>query len=141
MDFSEKTPFPKDPFFRSRPNSLPNSREINRKGSDPFLRRFREGITFPNFVERSTLKLPLSKLCAGPFALQNRAPFEAEKRAKRCREKGGRGVASKGSKKEKRTRENGSAINSLRRFGVKDCVLFPNRDKTGWCNFPGNYAF
>ena len=26
-------------------------------------------------------------------------------------------------------------------FGVKDCVIFPNRDKTGWCNFPGNYAY
>ena len=38
-------------------------------------------------------------------------------------------------------------VNSLRQlihranFGVKDCVLFPNRDKTGWCNFPGNYAY
>ena len=24
-------------------------------------------------------------------------------------------------------------INSY--VGVKDCVVFPNRDKTGWCNF------
>ena len=55
-------------------------------------------------MERSIPDLPLSKLCAVPFALQNRALFEGEKRAKMCREKGGRGVASKGSKKEKRTR-------------------------------------
>ena len=38
-----------------------------------FSRRFREGISFPNFVERSILKLPLSKLCAVPLAQQNRA--------------------------------------------------------------------
>ena len=31
---------------------------------DLFSRRFREGISFPNFVERSILKVPLSKLCA-----------------------------------------------------------------------------
>ena len=72
----------------------------------PFLCRFREGISFPNFVERSILKLPLSKLCAVPFALKNRALFEVEKRAKRCREKGRKG----GGKKEKRTRENRSGL-------------------------------
>ena len=62
----------------------------------------------PNFVERSTLKLPLSKLCAVLFALQNRALFEGKRRAKWCREKGKKGAASKGGKKEKRTRENRS---------------------------------
>ena len=56
-----------------------------------------EGISFPNFLERSILRLPLSKLCAVPFALQNRALFEGEKRVK----KGGRGVASKGAKRKK----------------------------------------
>ena len=40
---------------------------------DLFSRRFREGISFPNFVERSILNLPLSKLCTVHFALQNRA--------------------------------------------------------------------
>ena len=70
--------------------------------TDLFLRRFREGISFPNFVERSILKLPLSKLCAVPFALQNRALFEAEKRAKRCREKGRkRGGQQRGQKGKK----------------------------------------
>ena len=34
------------------------------------------------------LKLPLSKLYTVPLALQNRALFEGEKRAKRCPEKG-----------------------------------------------------
>ena len=39
-------------------------------------------------MERSIPDLPLSKLCAVPFALalQNRALFEGEKRAKMCRE-------------------------------------------------------
>ena len=55
--------------------------------ADLFSRRFREGIPFPNFVERSIPEMPLSKLCAVPFALQNRAHFEG-KRATRCREKG-----------------------------------------------------
>ena len=36
-------------------------------------------------MERSILKLPLSKLCAVSFALQNRAPFEGEKRAKKVK--------------------------------------------------------
>ena len=45
--------------------------------SDLFSRRFRE-----------VPELPLSKLCAVPFALQNRALFEEEKRAKMCRETG-----------------------------------------------------
>ena len=35
--------------------------------------------SFTNIVERSILKLPLSKLCAVPFALQNRALFEGGK--------------------------------------------------------------
>ena len=39
-------------------------------------------------MERSILKLPLSKLCAVPLALQNRALFEEEKRAKKGLEKG-----------------------------------------------------
>ena len=67
--------------------------------SDLFSRRFREGISFPNFVERSILRLPLSKLCAVPFALQNRALFEGEKRAKRCWEKVRK--PAKGAKRKK----------------------------------------
>ena len=70
--------------------------------SDLFLRRFREGISFPNFVERSILKLPLSELCAVPLPLQNRALFEEEKRAERCREKERkRGRQQKGQKGKK----------------------------------------
>ena len=53
------------------------------KKTDLFSRRFREGISFPEFVERSILKLTVSELCAVPLALQNRALFEGEKRAKR----------------------------------------------------------
>ena len=91
--------------------------------SDPFSRRLREGISFPNFVERSILKLPLSKICAVPFALQNRALFNGEPRAKRCPEKGRkRGGQEEGAKKEKRTRENRSELvgiaHTLTRFQV-----------------------
>ena len=70
----------------------------------PFSRRFREGISFPNFVERSIPKLPLPKLCVVPFALQNRALVEGENRAKRCPEKekkrGGQQKGQKGKKKK-----------------------------------------
>ena len=82
---------------------------------DLFSRRFREGISFPNFVERSILEPPLSKLCgvlgcallsvvcwAVPFALQKRAVFEGEKRARKCREnerkRGGQQRGQKGKK-------------------------------------------
>ena len=51
-----------------------------------FSRRFQEGISFPNFVERSVLKLPLSKLCAVPLAVHHRA-FLGGKGQKRCRDK------------------------------------------------------
>ena len=64
---------------------------------DLFSRGFREGISFPNFVERSIPELPLSKLCAVPFALQNRALFEGEKRAK-MRKRGGQESGQKGKK-------------------------------------------
>ena len=43
---------------------------------------------------------PLQALCCA-FALQSRALFEGEKRAKRCLEKGRKGVDSKRGKKEK----------------------------------------
>ena len=70
--------------------------------ADLFSRRFREGISFPNFVERSILKLPLFELCAVPLPLQNRALFEEEKRAERCREKERkRGRQRKGRKGKK----------------------------------------
>ena len=70
--------------------------------TDLFSRRFREGISFPNFAERSIPELPLSKLCAVPFALQNRALFEGEKMAKMRREKGRkRGGQERGQKGKK----------------------------------------
>ena len=47
----------------------------------------------------------ITKFC---FALQNRALFHGEKRAKKCENMRGRGVHSKGGKREKRTRENRS---------------------------------
>ena len=85
--------------------------------SDRFSRGFREGISFPNFVERSILELPLSKLCAVPLALQNRALFERKKGRKGAEERGGRGVVSKGCKKEKGTRENRSVFLSEHKNG------------------------
>ena len=90
-----------------------SSSHIGRGPSDLFSRRFREGISFPNFLERSILKLPLSKLCAVPFALQNRALFEGEIRAKRCPEKGRKMGGQQRGKKEKRTRENRSVIGNF----------------------------
>ena len=61
-----------------------------------------QGISFPNFVERSILKLPLSNLRAVPFALQKRALFEGEKKAKRHQEKGRkRGGQQRGQKGKK----------------------------------------
>ena len=59
---------------------------------------------------RSTLKLPLPKLCPVPFGLQNRALLEGEERRKGTEKRGGRGVASKGGKKEKMTLENRTVI-------------------------------
>ena len=49
-------------------------------------------------VERSLLKLHLFKICAVPFALQNRAIFEGEIRAKRCPEKEWPAEGAKGKK-------------------------------------------
>ena len=72
-----------------------------------FSRSFREGISFPNFVERSILKLPLSKLCGVPFSLKNRVLSEGQNRAKRCNKKGRK---AKGQQ-EKGIRENRSENN------------------------------
>ena len=44
--------------------------------------------SFPKLVERSILKLPLSKLCAVPLPLQSRAIFEGRKREKKVPRKG-----------------------------------------------------
>ena len=89
--------------------SLPpclNKRKIKNicphRNSDLFSRRFREGISFPNFVERCIPELPLSKLCPVPFSLQNRALFEGEKRAKRCRKKGRKRAGQQRGKKGKK---------------------------------------
>ena len=76
--------------------------------TDLFLRRFREGNSFPNFVERSVPKLPLSKLCAVPFSLQNKALFEEQKRGKKVPRKGRKRGGQERGQKEKRTRENRS---------------------------------
>ena len=52
------------------------------------------------------MELPLSKLCAVPFALQNRALFKGEKRANLCREKGRkRGGQERGQKGKKNARK------------------------------------
>ena len=82
-----------------------NAQDVRAK-TDLFSRRFREGISFPNFAERSFPKLPLSKPSAVPFALQNRALFEGRKRAKRRREKGRkRGGQQRGQKGKKDARK------------------------------------
>ena len=69
-------------------------------------------------MERSVLKLPLSKLCAVSLALENRAFVEGEKGEKGAEKRGGRGVTSKGGKKEKRTHENRSENGSVLSFHI-----------------------
>ena len=83
--------------------------ERRNSGADLFSRRLWELISFPNFVERFFLKLPLSKLCTVPFALQNRALCEGEARvtSDKLPRKGEEEVwPAKGAEREKRTREN-----------------------------------
>ena len=93
-------------FFRKRGQGAhPHTSNLTTETEpDPFSRRFRKGISFPNFVERSILKLPLSELCAVSLALQDRALFEGQKRAKRCwekgRKRGGQQRGQKGKKKD-----------------------------------------
>ena len=82
-----------------------------------FSSRFREGISFPNFVESSVLKLPLLKRCIVPFALQNRAFFEGKKGVKRCRDKGRKRGGQQRGQKGKSTHENRSG-------GVFSCFSF-----------------
>ena len=77
---------PKNPQQNSNQNLGVSRRKSTLQGSG--LDRFQEGISFPNFAERPTLTLPLSKLCDVHFDLQNRALFEGKTRAKRCQEKG-----------------------------------------------------
>ena len=73
---------------------------------DLFLRRFREGISFPKSLERSILRLPLSKLCAVPFALQNRALFEGGEKGEKVPRKGEeREWPAKGQKGKKDARK------------------------------------
>ena len=75
--------------------------------TNPFSRRFREELSFPNSVERSILKLPLSKLCAVPFALQSRSTFRWGAKGETAPRKGEEEGLQRG-KKEKKTRENRS---------------------------------
>ena len=77
----------------------------------PFSRRFRKGNSFPNFVERSILKLPPSKLCAVRASLYTTEHFSGGaggKGRKGVKKSVGRGVANKGGKREQRMRENRS---------------------------------
>ena len=66
-----------------------------------FSGRFWEGISFPNFVEVHP-ELPISKLCAVPFALQDRALFQWEKRERWRREKGRKRGVQQTGQEEKR---------------------------------------
>ena len=82
--------------------------------SDLFLRRFREGNSFPNFVERATPDLPLSKLCAVPFALllyRTEHCSRGRKGRNVPRKRAEKGWPAKGAKRKKGTRENRSGIN------------------------------
>ena len=53
-----------------------------------------------DFGKEFPSRMPLSKLCAVPFALQNRAPFQGGKGRKGAEKRGGRGVG-RGAKRKK----------------------------------------
>ena len=65
-----------------------------------FLAPIREGISFPNFVERYILKLP-SKLCAEPVLYRTEQSFEGENGRKGAEKRGGRGWPAKWAKRKK----------------------------------------
>ena len=72
--------------------------------SDLFSYRFREGISFPNFVERFILKLPLSKFCAVPLLYRTEHFSRGRTGRKGAQKRGGKEAASRGGgKMEKRT--------------------------------------
>ena len=83
--FIERGVIPKKGWYFGFPRTTAMVWFATARCPDLFSRGFREGISFPKFVERSTLKLPLSKLCAVPLALQNRAFFEGRNGRKGCR--------------------------------------------------------
>ena len=66
--------------------------------TDLFSRRFREGISFPNLLERSILKLPLFRLCAAPLVPQNRAQRKGREGARKGEEEGGQQSEQKGKR-------------------------------------------
>ena len=75
-----------------------------------FSRRFREGISFPNFVQRSICtSAPLQALCCALCSTEQTTFRGGEQGEKVPRKGAGRGAASRGGKKEKRTREIRSA--------------------------------
>ena len=76
--------------------------------ADLFLSRIWEGISFPNSVERSIPDVPLSKLCAVPLVLQNRALFEGRRKGEKVPEEGRKRGGQQRRQKGKRTRENRS---------------------------------
>ena len=85
--------------------------------------------SFPNFVGvQSILKLPLSKLCAVPPALQNRAFSGKVPREKR---------PAKGAK-GKRTRENRSEV---LRLGTPIPFKIITRMKLLFSNYLGDYSY
>ena len=80
-----------------------------------FSLRFREGISFPNFVERCIPELPLSKLCPVPFAVQNRALFEGGGKGEKVPRKGEEeGWPAKGAKRKKGRVKTGQSKGHLR---------------------------
>ena len=77
--------------------------------TDLFSSRFQEGISFPNFVERSILEPPLSKTLRSVLCSTEQSTFQGgEKGEKVPRKSGEKGWPATGGKKEKRTCESGS---------------------------------
>ena len=92
-------------------------------------RRFREGISFPNFVERSILKLPPSPRSVLRPSLHRTEQFSRGREGRKGAEKrAGQGVATKGGKQEERTRENQS-VAPLSRFLREELGRSPKVEK------------
>ena len=107
--------------------------------SDHLLRRFREGISFLNFVERF-----VSENCASPGSVLSCSLYKAEHFSRRSKgqkgaeRRGGRGVASRGAKKERMTRENRSVFISRKYYFVVRYVLHGQKTLVARVPTPGH---
>ena len=97
---------------------IPFSFFLSPPAPDPFSHRFREGISFPNFVESASSKCPSPRSVLCPLLYRTEHFSRGRIGRKGARRRGGRGVANRGGKKEKRTHENRSGSSSTFRLKI-----------------------